>query len=102
MDLYNIMSNDGIGKGLFDEFNCHYVYLGNEHTDSDLTIRITLISYTKHSQLIEMLDNLTGKGVSMHALLLCETFMNQLNINESDIPGYGKYVNFRQNKGEVG
>ena len=38
---------------------------------------------TKHSQLIEMLDNLTGKGVNMNALLLCETFMNQLNINES-------------------
>ena len=56
----------------------------------------------KHSQLIEMLNNLTGKGVNIHALLLCGTFMDQLNINESDNPGYDKYVNFRQNKGGGG
>ena len=49
-----------------------------------------------------MLNNLNGKGVNMHTLLLCETFMNQLNTNESDIPGYDKYVNFRQNKGGGG
>ena len=32
----------------------------------------------------------------MHDLLLCETFMNRLKINATDIPGYDKYVNFRQ------
>ena len=56
----------------------------------------------KHSQIIEMLNNLAGKGANIHALLLHETFMNQLNINESGIPGYDKYVNFRQNKGGWG
>ena len=30
---------------------------------------------------------------------MCHYFMNQLNINESDIPVYDKHVNFRQNKG---
>ena len=33
-------------------------------------------------------------------MLYCcvKLLMNQLNINEIDIPGYDKYVNFRQNK----
>ena len=62
----------------------------------------TVLEKSLHSLFIKMLNNLTGKGVNVHALLLCETFMNQLNINESDIPGYDKYVTFRQNKGKVG
>ena len=104
------MSNDGIGKGLFDEFNYHFVDLDNEYTSSDfnnkndfnvLCLNVHSIR-AKHSQLMEMLNNLTGKGFNMHALLWCETLMNQWNINESDIPGYDKYVNFRQNKGGGG
>ena len=47
----------------------------------------------------QVLNNLTGKGVSVQVLPLCETVMNQLNINKSDILGYDRYVNFRQNKG---
>ena len=35
MDLCNIMSNDGIGKGLFYQFNGHYVDLDNAYTCSD-------------------------------------------------------------------
>ena len=45
-----------------------------------------------------MLNNLASEGVNVHALLLCEILMNHLNINDSDIPGYDKYVNFMQNK----
>ena len=105
-DLLNIMRNDDNGKDLFGEFNCHYVNLDNAHTCSNFNnknnfnvIHLNVHSTrAKHSQLIEMLNNITRKGVNMHSLLLCETFMNQSNINESDIPGYDKYVNFRQNK----
>ena len=39
---------------------------------------------------------------NVDALLLCKTFTNQLNINESDIQGYDKYVNFRQKKDRGG
>ena len=34
-NLCNMITNDGIGKGLFDEFNCHCVELDNEYTYSD-------------------------------------------------------------------
>ena len=80
-----------------------------------LTIRITFMSYTvnahsiraMHSQLFEMLNNLAGKGVNVHALILCETFMNQLDMSVKvifhDMINILKYFNFRQNKrGEVG
>ena len=109
-DLHNVMSRDGIYKDLFDEFNCHYVHLDNVYICSDFNNKnnfnvIHLIVHSiraKHLQLIEILNNLTSKDVNVHALLLCETFINQLNINESDISGYDKYVNFRQNKGGGG
>ena len=76
------MSNDKIGKGLFEEFNCYYVDLDNEYTCCDFNnmnnfnvIHLNVNSIrAKHSQLIEMLNNLTSKGVNVHALLLCETF----------------------------
>ena len=109
-DLPNIMSSNGIGIGLFDESNCHYVDLDNTYTCSDFNnknnfnvMHLNVHSITaKHSQLIEMLNYLSGKCVNMHALLLCETFMNQLNINESYMPEYDKYVNFKQYKGRGG
>ena len=95
------MSNDGIDKGLFDEFYFHYVDLDNEYICSGFnnknSFNVTPLNVhnirAKHSELIEMLNNLMGKGINRHALLVCETFMNQLNINESDIPGYDIYVN---------
>ena len=103
----NIMNNDGIGKCLFDEFNFYNVDLDNAYTCSDFNnknnFNVTHLNVhstrAKHSQLIEMLNNLTSKGVNVHALLLCETSMNQLNINHSDIAEYNKYGKFRQNKG---
>ena len=74
--------------GVSDEFNCHYVNLDNAYTYSNINnknnfnvIHLNVHSIrAKFSPLIEMLNNLTGKGVNMYALLLCETFMNQLII----------------------
>ena len=104
------MSNDGIGKGPFDEVICHHVNLDSAYTYSDFNnknnfnvIHLNVQNIrAKHSQVIEMLNNLTGKGVNVYASLLCETFMDRLNINERDISGYNKDVNFRQNKGGGG
>ena len=110
MDLCNIMSNDCIGRGFFEEFNCHYVDLDIVYTCSDFNNKnnVNVIHLNVHSirakcsQLIQMLNNLNVEGVKMHGLLWCETFVNQLNINESDIPGYDKYLNFRQSTGVGG
>ena len=80
----------------------------NECSDFDNKNNFNVIHLNVHSirakwsELIEMLHNLTGKGVNVHALLLCETFINQFNINESGIPGYDTRVNFRQNKWRSG
>ena len=60
-DLCTIMSSDVLVCP-FDEFNCHYVNLDSEYTCSDLTIRITLISYTWMYTVLE---------VSIHGLLKC-------------------------------
>ena len=78
-----------VGKGLFDEFNFHYIDLDNAYTCSYFNSKnkfnvIHLNAHSiriKFSQLIEVLNNLTSKGVNLHALLLCETFMSQFNIN---------------------
>ena len=62
-----------------NEFNCHYVDIDNEYTCSDFNnknnfnvIHLNVHSIRgKHSQLIEMLNNLTSKGINMHGLLSC-------------------------------
>ena len=68
-------------KDIFDKFSCHYVLLDNEYRYSDFNNKnnfnvIHLNAYSirpKCLQLIEKLNNLPGKGVNMHASLLCET-----------------------------
>ena len=70
VDLYNMMSNDVIGKDLCDEINFHYVDLDNAYTCSNFNnknnfnvIHLNVHSIrAKHSHHIEMLNNLTGKG----------------------------------------
>ena len=87
-----------------NEFSCNY-YDVNEiakvinHQDYSLNIlHLNIRSLaSKHDQLINILTNLQSDGCQLDFILLCETWLNDMNCNQFNIDGYTKIESHRKN-----
>ena len=88
-----------------NEYSCNYYYENEiakviNHQDYSLNIlHLNIRSLaSKHDQLINIISNLQDDGCQLDFILLCETWLNDMNYDQFDIDGYTKIESHRKNR----
>ncbi len=87
--------------------NCKYYEIDEIKKVTNLNFKYTAIHINIHSlpskfdQLVTLLDNFQNIGISINFVMLCETFLNSVNYDKFNIPGYN-FIQIHRNSKKGG